>query len=134
MRWGWRKGWTEVPAWWCLGYRYWKAQLLDSGKQSNSKVSSQQAAEKQSRACPGTASINHDALLVLVCTDWPCRPLPARIMAVESQGCLHLQPLLDTPANHASGAFRFREACRCPPRPKPLHANAATLSRVQACP
>jgi hypothetical protein len=52
---------------------------------------------------------------------WSRRPLPARIRAVggvESQGWLHLQPLLDTPANHASGAFR--EVCRTLSRPRPL--------------
>jgi hypothetical protein len=86
------------------------------------------AAKQLAKAKPGNADAPRGppVLSTTLCLysqggHWSRRPLPARIRAVggvESQGWLHLQPLLDTPANHASGAFR--EVCRTLSRPKPL--------------
>jgi hypothetical protein len=78
------------------------------------------------RRSSGTTSIKHDGLPVLAAHDWPGRAFPAR-MARGGSGDTGMASICilsqNTPANHASGAFR--EVCRIPSRPKPLRANLA---------
>lgn len=104
----------------------WKGKYSGSAGQAAAQQEQQQASRSRtgtSRGPPVLSTTHCPCLLPVI---GPCPPSPARIRAVEplepwrGQGWLHLQPLLDTPANHAPGAFR--EVCRTPSRPKPLHA------------
>jgi hypothetical protein len=81
----------------------------------------------------GDRQFKHDGLLLPVRTDWPCRPLPARIMGGSTGVASSAAP---TRAHQRTMPLELSiSRSRIPSRPKPLPANAAPAAglRLSTC-